>query len=64
MGKLFNLVASCIYASGVSFVGFTLVHFNDMSEKKRVEYIAVGILMIMLMAAIQLAFRCRQRKNY
>jgi hypothetical protein len=51
MSQLFDILATCVYASGVAFVGYPWVY--DLPLQKRVEFTGFGLAMILLMAVIQ-----------
>jgi hypothetical protein len=61
MRQVFDILATCVYASGVAFVGYPWVY--DLPLQKRVEFTVFGLAMILLVAVIQAVVRNRHKNG-
>jgi hypothetical protein len=62
VNQLFEILARCVYASGIAFVGFPWVH--DLPTQKRIEFTILGVVMILVMLLLQVIVRNRQKRRY
>lgn len=60
MRQFFDILASCVYASGVAFVGYPWI--CDLPLQKRVVFSLLGLLMILVMAVIQIIVRNKNER--
>lgn len=61
MRQLFDILASCVYASGCGFIGYPWAY--DFPLQKRVDFALLGVVMILLMAVVQVVVLNSQRNS-